>query len=136
MRTNQKQLFRTLAGDYASKGNIQMNGIRLPAFDKNRVVGGHNFKVFEGDCTYDIILGGYFLAKVGMNLKYDNLTVEWIGNTIRMETMNRSTSAVSQVDGYLSQLEEEDMGFDVCSYLSAPMLDAKYEKKIFLRESG
>ena len=63
-----------------------------------------------------------------MNLKYDNLNVEWLGNTIPMETMNRSTSAASQVDGYLSQLEEEDMGFDVCPYLSAPMLDAKYEK--------
>ncbi len=45
-----------------------------------------------------------------------------------MKTMNRSTSAASQVDGYLSQLEEEDMGFEVCSYLSAPLLDAKYEK--------
>ena len=56
------------------------------------------------------------------------MKVEWLGNTIPMETMNRSTSAASQVDGYISQLEEEDMGFDVCSYLSAPMLDAKYEK--------
>ncbi len=63
-----------------------------------------------------------------MNLKYDNLTVEWLGNTIPMENMNRSTSAESQVEGYLSQLEEEDMGFDVCSYLSSPMLDAKYKK--------
>ncbi len=61
-----------------------------------------------------------------MNLKYDDLTVEWLENTIPMETMSRSTSAASQVDGYLSQLEEEDMGFKVCSYLSSPRLDAKY----------
>ena len=95
---------------------------------KNRVIKGHGFEVFEGDCTYNIILGGDFLAKIGMNLKYKNLTVEWLGNTILMETMNRLTSVASQVDGYLSQLEEEDMGFDVCSYLSVPMLDAKYDK--------
>ena len=63
-----------------------------------------------------------------MNLKYDDLTVEWIGNTIPMETTNKSTSAAIQVDGYLSQLEKEDMGFDLNSYLSSPMLDAKYEK--------
>ncbi len=63
-----------------------------------------------------------------MNLKYDNLTVEWLGNTIPMETMNRSTSAASQVNDYLIQMEEEDMEFDVFSYLSSPMLDAKYEK--------
>ncbi len=45
-------------------------------FDKNHVVKGHDFEVFEGDCAYDIILGGDLLAKVGMNLKYDDLTVE------------------------------------------------------------
>ncbi len=128
MRTNRKQLFRTLAGAYASKGNVQLNGIRLPAFDKNHMVECLNFVVFEGECAYDIILGGYFLAKVGMNLKYDDLTMECLGNTIRMETMNNSTFVAVQVDGYLSQLEEEDMGFNMCSYLSSPMLDAKYEK--------
>ena len=128
MRTNRKKLFRTLAGAYASKGNIQMNGIRLPVFEKNRVVEGHKFEVFEGECAYDIILGGDFLAKVGMTLRYDDLTVEWLGNTILMETMKKLTSAAIQVDGYLSQLEEEDMGFDLNSYFSSPMLDAKYEK--------
>ena len=98
MRTDRKQLFHTLAGAYASKGNVQLNGIRLPAFDKNRVVEGHDFEVFEGECAYDIILGGDFLAKVGMNLRYDNLNVKWLGNTIPMETMNKTTSAAAQVE--------------------------------------
>ncbi len=102
IRTNKQQLFCTLAGAYASKGNVQISGIRLPAFDKNRKIEGHDFEVFEGDCAYDIILGGDFLAKVGMNLKYNDLIVERLGNTIPMETMDRSTSAASQVDGYLS----------------------------------
>ncbi len=128
IRTNKQQLFCTLAGGNASKGSIQLSGICLPTFDKNCVIEGHNFEVFEGDCAYDVILGGDFLAKIGMNLKYDDLIVEWLGNTIPMETMNRSTFAASQVDGYLSQLEEEDMGFEVCSYLTSPMFDAKYEK--------
>ncbi len=65
-----------LTGAYASKGNVQLNGIRLPGFDKKRMVEGHDFEVFEGDCAYDIILGGDFLEKVGMNLKYDTLMVE------------------------------------------------------------
>ncbi len=90
-----------------------MNGIRLPVFDKNRVVQDYNFEVFECDCAYNIILGGDLLAKVGMNLKYGKLTVEWLGNAIPMETMNRTTSMASQVDDYFSQLEEEDMGLDV-----------------------
>jgi hypothetical protein len=46
-----------------------------------------------------------------MNLKYDDLTVEWMGNTIPMETMIKAPSAAAQVESYLSQLEEEDMGF-------------------------
>ncbi len=66
----------------------------------------------------NIILGGDFLAKVGINLKYDDLTVEWLGNTIPMETMNKLTSTAIQVSGYLSQLEEEDTGFDLSSYLA------------------
>ena len=82
MRTDRKQLFRTLSGAYDSKGNVQLNGIRLPAFDKNRVVKGHDFEFFDGDCAYDIILGRDFLTKIGMNLKYDDLTLEWKGNII------------------------------------------------------
>ncbi len=35
VRTDKQQLFCTLAGAYASKGNVQISGIRLPAFDKN-----------------------------------------------------------------------------------------------------
>ncbi len=46
MGTNKRQLFGTLAGAYASKENVQLNGIRLPAFDKNRMVEGHDFEVF------------------------------------------------------------------------------------------
>ncbi len=42
--------------------------------------------------------------------------------------MKRLTSAASQVDGYLSELEEEYMVFDMCSYLYLSMLDAKYER--------
>ena len=57
IKQDKKQLFNTLAGAYASLGNIEMNGIRLPAFDKNRIIENHDFKVFDVDCNYDIILG-------------------------------------------------------------------------------
>ena len=44
--------------------------MRLPTFDKNRNIDEHNFIVFDQPCNYDIILGGDFLRKIGMNLNY------------------------------------------------------------------
>ena len=58
---------QTLAGTYSPLGTVQMRGIRLPAFGKHRVIAEHPFHVFESDCRYDIILGGDFLEKNGMN---------------------------------------------------------------------
>ena len=57
IKQDKKQLFNTLVGAYASLGNIKMNEIHLPAFDKNRIIKSHDFEVFDADCNYDIILG-------------------------------------------------------------------------------
>jgi len=99
----------------------------LPAFDKNRVISDHSFEVFDADCRYDVILGADFLEKVGMNLRYSDLTVEWLGNTIPMQTLGKSVNAV-EVEQYLNQMEIEEMGIDIDSYLSTPILEAKYVK--------
>ena len=80
---------RTLAGTYSPQGTVRMGGIKLPAFDKHRVIEEHEFHVFESDCRYDVILGGDFLEKIGMNLLYQTLDIEWLGNVMPMETINR-----------------------------------------------
>ena len=126
-----RQMFNTLAGAYASRGSATIRGMRLPAFDKNRIIEEHSFEVFDADCRYDIILGGDFLAKIGMNLKYDDLSIEWYGNTIPMETITTDSTA-AQVEQYLSQMDDEEllaMGIDTLdSYAATPILDAKYDK--------
>ena len=66
-----------------------MGGIKLPAFDKHRVIDNHEFHVFESDCRYDVILGGDFVEKIGMNLLYETLEIEWLGNLMPMETINK-----------------------------------------------
>ena len=78
----------TLAGTYSPLGTVQMRGMRLPAFDKHRVIAEHQFRVFDSDCRYDIILGGDFLEKIGMNLLYQSLEIEWLGNISPMERMS------------------------------------------------
>ncbi|KAL7543066.1 hypothetical protein ACHAWF_007321, partial [Thalassiosira exigua] len=77
---------QTLAGAYTPLGRVHVKGMRLPAFDKNRVIEDHEFYVFDQQCKYDIILGNDFLRKIGMNLKYETLEIEWMGNTVPMET--------------------------------------------------
>ena len=74
----------TIASVYTPEFLVWLRGIRFPEFDKNRYVEKHKAFVFEGDCSYDVILGGDFLAKVGMNLRYDNGMIKWLGRSISM----------------------------------------------------
>ena len=123
-----RSLMRTLAGTYSPQGTVRMGGIKLPAFDKHRVIENHEFHLFESDCRYDVILGGDFLEKIGMNLLYETLEIEWLGNLMPMETINKPDQVAAHVEQYLSQLEIDAMGLEIDSYVSAPILDAKYEK--------
>ena len=123
-----RSLIRTLAGTYSPLGTVQMRGMHFPAFDKHRVIAEHHFHVFESDCRYDIILGGDFLEKIGMNLLYQSLEIEWLGNILPMETINKPDQVATHVEQYLAQVELDSMGVDLDSYLSASILDAKYEK--------
>ena len=56
------RVFDTLAGAMASLGSATVEGMRLPAFNKNRVIAEHKIEVFDAKCNYDMILGGDFLA--------------------------------------------------------------------------
>lgn len=123
-----KMQMRTLAGNYSPLGTIEAKDLRLPAFDKNRVINDHEFHVFDSDCQYDVILGGDFLRKIGMNLKYDTLEVEWFGNTMPMETVTHPGVVRDHVESYLSQIEMDTLGVELDSYLAAPILDARYDK--------
>ena len=69
-------LMNTLAGTYAPLGSVEIKGMRLPAFDKNRIIAEHDFMDFDQQCSYDIILGDDFLRKIGMNVHYNDLTIE------------------------------------------------------------
>ena len=82
---------------------------------------------FDSDCRYDVILGADFLDKIGMNLLYKTLQIEWLGNVMPMESIKPNQIA-AHVEAYLAQMEVDDMGVDLDSYLSAPILDAKYER--------
>ena len=58
--------------------------------------------------------------KIGMNLLYQILEIEWLGNVIPMETINKPDQVAVHVEQYLLQVEINDLGRDIDSYLSAP----------------
>ena len=63
-QNNSRMLMNTLAGTYAPLGSVELKGMRLPAFDKNRIIAEHDFMIFDQQCSYDVILGGDFLRKI------------------------------------------------------------------------
>ena len=88
----------TLAGTYAPLGSVSIKGMRLPAFDKNRIIGEQNVIVFDKPCNYDIILGWAFLQKIGVNLNYKNLSTEWLGSTAPMDNLNSPQMIAKEED--------------------------------------
>ena len=81
---------QTIMGTYAPLGTAEMTGIRFPAFDKNRVVDKHKFHVFQGTCKYDVILGGgLFVKNRDAPYKYDTLEIEWLGNTLLTDGIDK-----------------------------------------------
>ena len=96
-------MIRTLTGN-STRGTVRMGGIQLPTFDKRHLIENHEFHVFESNCRYDAILGGDFLEKIGMNLLYETLEIEWLGNLMPMETINKPDQVATHVEQYLSQI--------------------------------
>ena len=53
--------------------------------------------------------------------------MEWLGERVPMETLSKPDMLATHLDYYLAQLEEEDLGVDVDSYLTTPILEEKYQ---------
>ena len=123
------QTVNTLAGHMTTKGKVNVKSMRLPEFERNRIIEEHEFSTFKAPCKYDMILGADYCAKVGFKLDYENLEIEWAGIKIPMNTTGFTKGRLHAfIDHYHMQMEEEmfegDLGED--SYASA-ILDAKYD---------
>ena len=54
-QSNSRMLVNTLAGTCAPLGSVEVKGMGLPTFDKNRITAEHNFMVFDQRCNYDCL---------------------------------------------------------------------------------
>ena len=110
---------------------VHLRDIRLPEFDKNRKVDEIKALTFDQPCRYDVILGSDFLTKTGINLLYEEGTMEWFENVIPMRNPYdiNLQEYLAVADAIEIQKEESLFGKDwLGCYLTAPILDAKYEK--------
>ena len=86
--------------------------------------------VLNSSCQYNVILGGYFLQKAGININYANSQVEWIDghlpllNTYKFYKEDKSLL----VDMLYEQEEEEWLGDDFIELFATTILDATYCK--------
>ena len=122
---------RTIAGTMTAQNMVNLTGIRLPEFDKNRKIDNQKALIFDQECRYDLILGADFLTKTGMNIMYQNGNIEWFENTIPMRNPHDIDlkEYLAMADAIEIQNEETVLGSDwLDCYLTAPILDAKYEQ--------
>ena len=45
-----------------------------------------------------------------MNLNYKELSIEWLGNTASMDSLNKPQMIAKEVESYLYQMDLEDEG--------------------------
>ena len=131
MPLSERKSITTLAGTMTVGEMIPLRKIRLPEFDKNRIIDEQKALIFDSDCRHDVILGADFLTKTGINILYQSGTMEWFENIIAMRdprSMNNK-EYLAMADAVEVQREEEELDLDWLEcHLAAPILEAKYEK--------
>jgi hypothetical protein len=74
---------RTLAGCLKMQEVVTMRDLRLPKFDKNRLINQQKVLVFDdNNVKYGIILGTSLLSKTGIKLNYSAKNFEWFDCSI------------------------------------------------------
>ena len=63
-----------------------------------------------------------------MNLNYNDLSIEWLGNIAPMDSLNTPQMVAKEVESYLYQMDLEDEDLSNMEAYASTILDAKYEK--------
>jgi hypothetical protein len=128
--TNKCQI-HTLVGTCAAKEMVVMRKIRLPEFNKKRVVEEQKAFVFGGQCKYNVFFGADFLSKTGIDIKYSSGIIEWFDNKLSMRNPHHlddkeylAMAEILEVQCEAGQLFGMDW-YDPTFYASE-ILDAKY----------
>ncbi len=109
-----------------------MQDIRLPQFDKNRLINQQKVLVFDNDnVKYYIIQGTNFLSKTGIKLNYSEGNMEMFDYSIPLYPHGGldSNKFDAMEDMFHIQVEDKLFGEDWLKCFATKILDTKYEKK-------
>ena len=80
------QILTTLAGEFQSNRQVQLQDIVLPEFKRTAYIINHTCQVFIGPCSYDIILGQDFLQKIHFHINFDNNAMNCMEMSVPMRS--------------------------------------------------
>ena len=82
------------------------------------------------NCCYDLILGGEFLQKTGININYTECQIEWLDAQLPLRNAHEFHKEYKTflVDMLCAQEEEEWFRDDFIKSLATTILDATYNK--------
>ena len=85
---------------------------------------------FNSSCQYDIILGGDFLQKAGININYAESQVEWLNGHLPLQKTHEfyKGDKTFLLERLYIQKEEEWFGDDFMEPFTTTILDATYHK--------
>ena len=63
-----------------------------------------------------------------MNLNNKDLSIEWLGNTALVDSLDTSQMVSKEIESYLDQMDLKDKGLSDLEAYASSILDAKYEK--------
>ena len=86
--------------------------------------------MFDSNCLYDVILGGDFLQKTGININYTEFQIEWLDTQLPLRNARvfHKEDMNLLVDALYAQEDKEWFGDDFMELLETTILDATYNK--------
>ena len=109
-----------------SRNAVQLNGVLLPEFDRNKCIDSQGALVFDGASKYDMILGRDFLHKTGIKLDFCSKTVQWLNHSIPMKDWMVWDDA--EAHSFLIDHLNDTASEETLDNHAVEIMDAKYEK--------
>ena len=78
--------FTTLAGEFQSNRQVLLQVIVLPEFKCTVYFINHSCQVFNGPCSYNIILGQDFLWRIHSHITFDNNPMNCMDISVPMQS--------------------------------------------------
>ena len=97
---------------------VTLKQLRFLEFNKNIKVEQHEMVMFNSSCHYDVILGGDFLQKTGININYTEFQIKWIDGQLPLRNAHEfhKEDKTFLVNTLYAQEEEEWLGDDFMEF--------------------